>query len=144
MLDTRIAIQDRLDLELTDELLAANRRGLQEHRHQPQRYFQKTWSYDPANVWSGACERIGDALRSQEGILFIGPYECCGAIKVVPQRTLRVTASLLNFDGDTIAVGTIDASSGLYVDKFEEQSKWFVELVAWGEWASLVAPAIAP
>ena len=51
--------------------------------------------------------------------------------------------TLLDFDGDTLNLGALDGCSGLYLDKFEEHSDWFVELVVWGEWAKLIAPTIA-
>lgn len=57
---------------------------------------------------------------------------------------LQAASSLLDFDGDTVSLGATDGASGLYfLDKFEERSEWFIELVFWGEWAEAIAPAIA-
>jgi hypothetical protein len=143
VLEAKIADSDRLDLQTTDQLFAAHVNGRQESTQQPQRYFQKTWTYMPIRVWSGECARIGAALRGIHGILFVGPYKYCGAIKVDSERALQVAQSLLDFDGDTLSLGTLEGSSGLYLDKFEEHSEWFVEFVVWGEWSNLIAPVIA-
>jgi hypothetical protein len=142
LLKLEIADSDRLDLEATDHLFAAHTKRCQESKQQPQLYFQKTWTYEPAGAWSNECARAGDALRGVTGAIFVGPYEYCGAIRVAPERALQVAPSLLNFDGDTLNLAALDGYSGLYLDKFEEHSEWFVELVVWGEWANLIAPAI--
>ena len=115
----------------------------QESMRQPQRYFQKTWAYVPTGVWSGECARIGAALHGIHGVLFVGAYKYCGAIKVDSERALQVAKPLLDFDGDTLSLGALDGSSGLYLDKFEEHSQLFVELAVWGEWSNLISPAIS-
>lgn len=131
LLEVEIADSDRLDLQATDQLFAAHKKRRQEH-HQPQHCFQKTWTYMPTGVWSVECARIGGALRGIHGVLFVGPYEYCGAIKVELERALQAAQPLLNFDGDTLNLGTVEGSSGLSLDKYEEHSEWLVELVVWG------------
>jgi hypothetical protein len=143
LLKVEIADTDRLDLEATDRLFAAHTKWCQESTHQPQHCFQKTWTYEPTSLWSGECARTGGALRGLTGVLFVGPYEYCGAIRVAPERALKVAPSLLDFDGNTLNLAALDGRSGLYLDKFEEHSEWFVELVVWGEWAMLNAPSPA-
>ena len=143
LLRLEIADPDRLDLEATDELFAVHTRCGQESTRQPQHFIQKTWTYEPISVWSGECAHIGDALRGLAGVLFVGPYEYCGAIRVASERVLEVASSLLDFDGDTLNLAALEGCSGLYLDKYEEHSEWFVELVIWGEWAKLIAPVIA-
>lgn len=142
LLAARITDRDRLDLETTDQLFAGYTKGFQESRDQSQHYFQKTWTYEPTGVWTGECDRVCDALAGHVGILFAGPYQYCGAIRVAPQRAVRAAASLLDFDLNTLRVGTFDARSGLYVDKYEEHSNWFIEFVVWGEWANQLAPLL--
>lgn len=142
LLKLNIADSDRLDLETTDRLFAVQVKLSQESKLQPQHCFQKTWAYEPIKVWSDVCASIGDALRGLAGVLFVGPYEYCGAIKVSPEQTLQVASPLLSFDGDTLNLGALDGCSGLCLDKFEESSEWRVELVVWGEWARLIVPVI--
>jgi hypothetical protein len=143
LLKVEITDSDRLDLEATDLFLAAYLKACQENMHQPQQCFQKTWTYESTDVWSGICARTGSALRGPPGVLFVGPYEYCGAVKVDAGRALEVASSLLDFDGDSIRVSTIDGCSGAYLDKYEEHSEWFIELVVWGEWANIIAPIVA-
>lgn len=138
LLNMEISDPDRLDLEATDQLFAAHTKGCQESMHQPQRCFQKSWPYEPTEVWSSECVRIGGALRGVAGVLFVGPYDYCGAIRVVPEQALKVARLLLDFDGDALSLGALDGCAGLYLDKFEEHSNWFVELVVWGDWARLI------
>lgn len=143
LLTVESLISDTLDLEATDHQLAANKKGLQESTHSPQLRFQKTWAYEPTKIWSRECARAGALFRGRAGVLFVGPYEYCGAVRVDPERALQAVSLLLDFDGDTLNLGATDGSSGLYLDKFEEHSDWFVELVFWGEWAQVIAPVIA-
>lgn len=143
LLKVRIADSDRFDLEATDQLFAAHMKARQESMQHQQRYFQKTWPYEPTRVWLGECARTGGALLGLTGVLFVGPYEYCGAIRVDPERALQVAPSLLDFDHDMLNLGALDSCSGLYLDKYEEHSELFVELAVWGEWANLIAPAVA-
>jgi len=138
-----ITDSDRLGPQTTDQLFTAHVKLRQESMHQPQRHFQKTCTYIPTVVWSGECARIGGALHGIQGVLFVGAFEYCGAIKVDSERALQVAKPLLDFDGDTLSLGALDGSSGLYLDKFEEHSEWFVEFAVWGEWSNLIAPVIA-
>ena len=143
LLAIKIAGRDRLDLETTDHLFEAYTNGLQKSKDQPQYCFRMTWTHEPIRAWMVECERIGGALAGKGAVLFVGPYEFCGAIRVASDAAIRAAASLLNFDGDTLRVGTFNASSGLYVDKYEEHSEWFIELVVWGDWAIQIAPIMA-
>jgi|HubBroStandDraft_2_1064218.scaffolds.fasta_scaffold571670_1 hypothetical protein len=77
------------------------------------------------------------------GVLFVGPYEYRGAIRVEPERALQVAQTLLDFDRDTLYLGALDGCSGLYVDRYEDQSEWLIELAIWGEWVELIAPFVA-
>lgn len=143
LLKVKIEDQDRIGLETTDRLFAAHTKELQQNLHQPQNCFQKTWTYEPTRAWSDECDRLGGALHDLEGVLFVGPFQYCGAVRVPLDRALQVAALLLTFDGDTLNLGTVDAASGLYVDKYEQQSEWFVEFIVWGEWAKLMTPVLA-
>lgn len=143
LLNLRIAGRNRIDLETTDQLLIAYSRGLEESRNQPQQHFQKTWPYEPTGPWTSECERIAKALHSEEAVLFIGPYEYCGAVRVALESVLKAVLPLLEFDANSVRMGSSDARCGFYLDKYEEQSKWFVEFVIWGEWAHKLAPILA-
>lgn len=142
LLELEIADSDRLDLEATDRLFAAHVNLSQEDKHQPQHCFQKTWANEPREVWSGICVRVGGALRGIRGILFVGPYQYCGAITVDVEQVLQVAPALLNFDGNTLNLAAMDGHSGLFLGRYEERSEWLVEFVVWGEWAQAIAPAI--
>src|SRR5579863_4776291 len=82
LLKTDLADSDKLDLVETDRLFAAHVKLYQESKRHPQCYFQKTRTYEPAIAWSRVSAEAGRALHGSEGILFIGPFEYCGAIKV--------------------------------------------------------------
>jgi hypothetical protein len=64
-------------------------------------------------------------------------------VRVTVGTALQAAASLVNFDGDSLSLAALDAGSGLYVDRYEEHSKWFVEFVVWGEWAAQITPIFA-
>jgi hypothetical protein len=75
LLNVPIAEPDRLDLQTSDQLFAAYTHGLQESRNQPQRCFQKTWSYETIEAWMVACDRAGIALSGSAGVLFVRPFK---------------------------------------------------------------------
>lgn len=142
LLGSEIPEPHKLDLQTTDRLFAAYKQLLQESADRPQRRFQKTWAYEPSALWFSECVRIGATLQGLGGVLFVGPYEYCGAINAAPERVLRAARPLLDFDGDSIGVVALDGASGLYLDKFEENSEWLVELIVCGDWAGLIMPAV--
>ena len=88
----------------------------------------------PPRTWQTCCKRIGDSLGDEKAILFVGPFTYCGAIRVEVNRALANLEPLLSFDGDTVSLQSANSDAGLYLDKFEEDSVWQVELVAWGAW----------
>jgi len=134
MLGTDIHSMDILDLPETDRLLTAHRIQSVRSNKEADFAFKKVWNYKPMDPWSRFCRCLAEKLCGETAILFIGPYEFCGAVKVSVDLALNEAPSLLEFDKDTVSLQSVTTESGLYLDLFEERSEWFVELVAWGQW----------
>jgi hypothetical protein len=139
ILGAEIGEEDLLDLETTDRLLALAGRAREDHSRRTDIHVMKTWPYESASAWLRECERVEGALGGEEAVLFVGPYLHCGAARVSVEQALRAAPALLDFDGDTVYLSSLDGNSGMYLDKYEERSEWFVELVVWGEWGTRVA-----
>jgi hypothetical protein len=137
LLGTPIEPNDILDLEETDRLLSIHREHAIRGNKELNFVFRRKWNFLPTRRWSGACSRVASVLIGQPAVLFVGPYEFCGAVKVDADRALSEVAALLDFDKNTVSLQSFAPESGLYLDLFEEHSQWFVELVIWGQWKAL-------
>ncbi|MGA9528494.1 MAG: hypothetical protein WBS24_10290 [Terriglobales bacterium] len=137
LLKAQIAPSDIFDLAESDRLLSSHRRQSVRSNNERDFAFRKTWNFQPIGPWSSTCCSLGRKLQGEPTVLFVGPYEFCGAIKVRADRALSAAAPLLNFDKDTVSLQSLATDSGLYLDLFEEGPQRFVELVVWGQWKSL-------
>jgi hypothetical protein len=129
--------RDVLDLPATDQLFQAHCDQSKKAHADPSLAFKAVWPFDAESAWTDRCSEIGERLQEIRSVLFVGPFEDCGAVCVYANRALSSVAALLEFDGDTVSLQSTDPESGLYVDKFEENSEWMVELLAWGDFKRL-------
>lgn len=125
---------DILDLEQTDHLFAAHRDQSVRSNKEIGFAFKKKWKYEPTTEWLVLCRCLEERLRSETAVLFAGPYEYCGAVKVDASRALNAAIPLLEFDRNTVRLQSVSSESGLFLDLFEQDSEWFIELVVWGQW----------
>ena len=126
----------RFDLAETDRMIAKLRESVAKAQTEYLPMLKRTWPYHPLTPWQVCCKCIGDSLGDEDAILFAGPFTYCGAIRVEVNRALANLEALLSFDGDTVSLQSANSDAGLYLDKFEEDSMWQVELVAWGAWVT--------
>jgi hypothetical protein len=134
VLKTEVRPVDILDLEETDRLFSHY--CDQAHRSSKELgfAFRKVWKYDPTAPWLASCRCLEEKLRGEPAVLFAGPYEFCGGVKVDLDRALRAVASILEFDRDTVQLESPSSESGLFLDLFEEKSDRLIELAVWGDW----------
>lgn len=138
-LKSRISPVDVLDLEETDRIAsiyyAQSKRAYEEQGFA----YACIWRYEPIAPWVESCRRLGEKFHEQPAVLFVGPYEYCGAVRVAAQSVLNEVASLLEFDQNAVALHSASADSGLLLDLYVEGSERLVELVVWGEWERFAA-----
>jgi len=139
LLKTSIGPNNILDLGETDRLLACHRENALRSNKESSFAFRKKWPYEPLRVWSAACRVLGSKLGDEPAVLFVGPYEFCGAVRLDANRALDSAPSLLEFDRETVTLQSRDTESGLYLDLFEESSQSLIELVLWGHWKTIAA-----
>lgn len=137
LLEIEINQSDVLELEETDRLSSTHLAEAAQSNKEAGFAFKKTWKYKPLDLWSNFCRNLGKELFGEPAVLFVGPYEFCGGLKVNAETALSHAASLLEFDKDTVCLHSVTTDSGLYLDLYEEHSEWFVELVVWGQWKEL-------
>lgn len=123
LLRKHIEANEILDLEETDRLLSIHRESARRMSKELNFVFRKTWKFLPTWPWSVACSRLASVLIGQPAVLFVGPYEFCGAVKVDADRALKEVAPLLDFDKDTVNLQSCAPESGLCLDLFEENSE---------------------
>jgi hypothetical protein len=142
VLRTEVCPTDILDLEQTDRLFAAHRDQSVRSSKEVDFAFKKVWKYQPTAVWLGLCQCLEEKLRGEMAVLFAGPYEFCGGLKVGVDRALNAAIPLLEFDQDTIRLQSVSSDSGLFLDLFEQDSEWLIELVVWGQWKALAESCV--
>jgi hypothetical protein len=128
---------DILDLEETDRLSSKQRTELAKSYKEIAYAFKEAWEYKAMASWTESCRRLGQKLRGESAVLFVGPYEFCGAIRTKADAVLNEIFSLLEFDKDSVSLQSAASDSGLLVDLYEEHSERLVELVVWGRWKAL-------
>ncbi len=139
LLKTAVGPSDVLGLEETDRLFSAHRAQSARSYNEADFAFKKTWNYKPTDSWLESCRRLGQKLRGEPAVLFVGPFEFCGAVKVTADAALSRIASLLEFDRDTVSLQSALTDSGLLLDLYERDPESLVELVVWGQWRELAA-----
>jgi len=142
LLRAEVLTNDILDLEQTDRIFSAHRAQSVRTNKEAGFAIRKRWNYKPIDPWLCACRYLGKKLQGEASVLFVGPYEFCGAVKVDADRALGAAAPLLEFDRDTVGLQSATMESGLYLDLFEEDSERLVELVVWGQWKTLAADSV--
>jgi hypothetical protein len=126
-----------LDLEQTDRLFSVHRAQSMQRSTEPDLAARKVWNYEPVTVWLSTCKCVEERLRGEQAVLFAGPFEFCGAVKLSVDQALTAALSLLEFDQNSIRLQAVSSESGLFLDVFEEASEWRTELVVWGQWKRL-------
>jgi hypothetical protein len=142
MLKIAVSSSDLLDLEETDRLFAVHRDQSVRSANDVGFAFKKEWKYDLKPAWLSVCECLGDKLVGELAVLFAGPYEFCGGLRVNPGWALKAVIPLLEFDQNTIRLQSASSESGLFIDLFEQDSEWMVELVVWGRWKQIAEACV--
>jgi hypothetical protein len=92
------------------------------------------WKHKPIAAWLDFCRCLEEKLVDEKAVLFAGPYEFCGGLNVSVDRALNAVIPLLEFDENTVRLQSTSSESGLFLDLFEQDSEWLIELVVWGHW----------
>lgn len=137
ILKTEINPADILDLEHTDRVFSAHHAQSVRSNEETDFGFKRVWRYEATGVWLSFCQCLEDRLRGETGVLFAGPYAFCGGVKVGADRALSAAIPILEFDQDTVRLQSLSSESGLFLDMFEENSEWLIELVVWGHWKAM-------
>lgn len=137
VLRTEVRPTDILDLEETDRLFTRHRDQSVRSSKEKGFAFRKVWKYEPRDCWLGSCQCLQERLRGEPAVLFAGPYEFCGGLKLEADRALNAAELLLEFDLNTVRLQSPTSESGLFLDLFEQDSEWLIELVVWGQWKAM-------
>src|SRR5258708_30096301 len=120
ILKVKVGPADVLDLEATDRLFAQHLENSTRSSMQADFSFKKAWKHEPVTDWLRACQCLGERLRGERAVLFAGPYEFCGGVRVDPERALKAAVDLLSFDQNTLRLQTDSADYGLLSDIYQQ------------------------
>jgi len=137
VLKTQLRPTDILALEETDRHFSRHRDQSIRSSKEPGFAFKKVWKYEPTDSWLDLCRCLEEKLRGEPALLFAGPYEFCGGVTVDADRAISAALPILEFDQNTVRLQSLSSESGLFLDLFEQNSDWQVELVAWGRWKAI-------
>jgi len=134
ILRTQVNPTDILDLQQTDAIFAIHKSESLKSNSETGFAFKKLWHREPVSMWLNFCHCLGDQLTNESAVLFAGPYHFCGGVKINPTFALKAVVALLEFDRNTLRLQSLSSTSGLYLDLFEQESTWLIEMVVWGLW----------
>jgi len=143
ILKTEINPADILDLEQTDHVFSDHRAQSVRSSKETDFGLKKEWKYEPTGLWLRFCKCLGERLRGETAVLFAGPYEFCGGVKVGVDRALNAAIPILEFDQDSVRLQSVSSESGLFLDMFEQDSEWLIELVVWGQWKAMAEKCLS-
>lgn len=82
-----------------------------------------------------AIENLRLMFSGTEGYLITKQTETCGLLKVSIDKILKKYIEVIELDGDSLCILSIDESEGIYVDYFEEVNEegslWVYEVCFW-------------
>ncbi len=142
ILKTEVSPADILDLEQTDCVFSAHRAQSVRSNKETGFAFKKAWKYEPTDTWLSFCKCLEERLHGETAVLFAGPYEFCGGVKVGADRALSAAIPVLEFDQNTVRLQSVSSESGLFLDMFEQDSEWLIELVVWGQWKQMAESCV--
>jgi hypothetical protein len=125
-----ITKDDLFDLETTDKLFSQSNDACKDS----QLALQKTWPQHPNLAWTRICFCLAEQLGPEPVVLFAGPYNLCGAVRTKAEYPLVNAPAVLEFDKDTLSMQSLNSNGGLYLDLYEEDFVWWIELKVWGDW----------
>jgi hypothetical protein len=134
-----VAEEDLLDLETTDKLFSQFADASKDSQTTPRR----AWPAQPSLPWMSVCSCLAGQLGAEPLVLFVGPYNLCGAARTRAEYPLLNASSLLEFDKDTLSMQSLNSDGGLYLDLYEENAQRYIELKIWGGWHSVAETCFA-
>ncbi|RPD42844.1 hypothetical protein [Chitinophaga barathri] len=81
---------------------------------------------------------IGEQIVDNDGYLITSKSEICGVCLINIQTALRKYIALIELDGDSLCITSLDKEKGIYIDFFKEYegdieySKYEVSVWGWG------------
>ena len=86
-------------------------------------------------LMSAAIRNLFLKFGDEEGYLITKQTETCGLIRISSDVALAKYIEVINLDGDSLGLLSIDQSKGIYIDYFEEANElgtsWYYELCFW-------------
>jgi hypothetical protein len=140
VLKREINEDELFDLETTDKLFSKSINASKESHW----ILQRSWPFHPRSTWTRVCFCLAEQLGPEPVVLFAGAYKLCGAVRSKAEYPLVNALSVLEFDKDSLSIQSLNSDGGLYLDMYEENSTWRIELKIWGEWYFRAKECLVP
>jgi hypothetical protein len=127
----------------TDALVEAFRRGYQSVKDGSlcyRRFFQQQ---EAARVFAFA-DCLAKKMPDEYGLLLTRLSADCGAVRLDIQILLKHVGSVIDFDGDSLSLISVDRLQGVLIDHNPDDHDQTYEVAVWGDKWSLHALACGP
>lgn len=127
ILNTIIQRSDFIDLETTDEL----KQKFFEGYKTSSKIFNKTYSINEENALNNDIITLRPQFQDKEAYLITKLSEICGAVKILAIKAIDNYKSIIELDGDSLNLISINGKTCFYLDYYEEYGSFFYELSIW-------------
>jgi len=120
-----------ISLELTDTITNA---FFNSYKNSTKSFFKKYVGMDE-EILQKDLQEIKKNFRGEIGYLITKQSENCGLVKVPINIALDKYREIIELDGDSLCIFSLDGSTGVYIDYFEETneglSNFYYEVSIW-------------
>lgn len=128
-----------VSLPETDALREAFRVGYQSLRKEGTVGYRRLFSLSQSKRVFQLADCFADQIANERAFLLTRLSEYCGAVNLSLSSLVRHTASVIQFDGDSLSALSIDRIEGILIDHNAGDLEHAYEVAVWGErWPLLV------
>ena len=125
--------RDLEDLEMTDHLRSELEQSHQGAVARSVDSFRRIFPAEESPTVFGFLSCLGHQLGAEQGYYLCKQSEYCGAARVDLERSLLRSEQLLGFDGDSLALLSLDEQNGLCLDFRADDPVEQYALTVWGQ-----------
>jgi hypothetical protein len=140
-LDSPVESVSIVDLQQTDALITLFRQAYQNAISGDIISYRRFFERREEQLVFHLADCIAKQLKNEYCYAFTKQSEDCGAFESNVANLLKRTIEMIEFDGDSISVLSLDLSQGILIDRNEGDSTHAYEVAIWGDRWPLVALA---
>ena len=127
ILNIALKSSDFIDLETTEKIII----DFFETYIKTKKVFTKNYKYDDQKTLNEDIEIQKTIFQDTDAYLITKKSEICGAVKIPFNKAIENYTSIIELDGDSLNLVSIDTKRHFYLDSYEEYGKFYFELSIW-------------